>query len=288
MHVIRALTERMEGVEAGAAELVPLDTDRIVSAVSARLNAATTRLPDALNAIYGDGRAGIRSACFIAEFLSLSGRCIWVDKQEEEFHYSAPNLLVVPRLVDSKNNTALINAIGTLDLMTLSEHPNQVFKKRFEKGRISIVLTQYKRNTTEIQLRAILRQTAAEQISRIVILQNEAHVDLSFLDNIDFSSDALFTGPSFKSNIRNLIQVVKSPNWNTKYYGRFALALMFDSEFCAILDDDTIPQPRFLEAAMALSAERNAIVGPVGVIISDDKQLFVSPPANAHIEVMLL
>ena len=281
----------MEGVEAGVAEIVPLDTDQIVSAASARLDAARGRLPDSLRNIYGDGRAGVRSACFIVDFLSLprlagTPSCLWEDGHGD-YRYSAPLSLDVPPLVNSKDPAAVHKAVEALNSMTLSDHhPNLVFRKRYLPGRLSVVLTQYKRNTTESQLRAIFRQTAVEKIDRIVILQNEDYLDLSFLDRIDFSSEVIFGGFEFKSRIRDLIQVVKSPKWNTKYFGRFALPLMFDSEFCAVLDDDTIPQPRFMEAAMALSAKRNAIVGPVGVIIADDVQLYMSPPINANLEVL--
>jgi hypothetical protein len=274
----------MEGIEAGAAELAPLDAERIVSAVNARLSLADSRLPVGLRGIYGDGKAGMRCACFIAEFLNPTERCASAGGRDE-FHFSPPLQRVLPRTVDSRDKEASTAAIDLLNSFALSDHPNIFFRKSFQKGRISIVLTQYKRNTTEIQLKSIFSQTAANQIDRVVILQNEAHVDISFLEQIDFSSYAVFADPPFKSRISEIIQVVKSPKWNTRYYGRFALGLLFDSEFCAIIDDDTIPQPRFLEAAMALSAERNAIVGPVGVIVSGDQQIFIKPPIEAHLEV---
>jgi hypothetical protein len=281
----------MEGVEAGLALLVPPEIDRIVPAVCERLDATEGRLPNNLRIIYGDGRAGLRSACFIVDFLSLprlagAPSCLW-EEGHGEYRYSLPMSHDIPLQVNTTDPTAERMAVQVLESMTLSDHPNLVFRKRYLPGRLSVILTQYKRNTTESQLRAIFRQTAVQQIDRIVIVPNEEYVDLSFLNSIDFSDEVYFGGPEFKSRIRDLIQVVKSPKWNTKYFGRFALPLLFDTEFCAIFDDDTIPQPRFLEAALALSAKKNAIVGPVGVIVGDSFQLYISPPLSATVEVNL-
>ncbi len=64
--VLRAVTERPEGVDAGVAELVGTDAGRIVERASARLSA--DRLPETPNP-YGDGRAGERIADIVASAL---------------------------------------------------------------------------------------------------------------------------------------------------------------------------------------------------------------------------
>lgn len=66
--VLRTATERPEAIEAGAAELVPLQSDCIVAAVK-RLLAAPP-----LEAVhpFGDGRAGERIAALVDEWLGVS------------------------------------------------------------------------------------------------------------------------------------------------------------------------------------------------------------------------
>jgi UDP-N-acetylglucosamine 2-epimerase (non-hydrolysing) len=64
--VLRAVTERPEGVDAGVAELVGTDHARILERASAKL--AEGRPAEMLNP-YGDGRAGERIADIVASAL---------------------------------------------------------------------------------------------------------------------------------------------------------------------------------------------------------------------------
>jgi UDP-N-acetylglucosamine 2-epimerase (non-hydrolysing) len=64
--VLRRKTERAEGVEAGLAELVGPDEDKIVARASALLASAAMRKPSAGTDIYGDGRAADRIAEVLA------------------------------------------------------------------------------------------------------------------------------------------------------------------------------------------------------------------------------
>lgn len=216
-------------------------------------------------------------------------------------------------------------------------------------GSVSVILTQYRRNTTEAQIRAIFRQslmyngvtdpfayteacntgaTHRQQymsgelprtpaIASIVIYQNEQHVDLSFLADIDFEEEArtMVGGDSSGGGDRPggdgvlarkrrkrdsgndtgngarapalhpLVRVVHSAHDNHKYHGRFTLPLLSDTEFTAVLDDDTIPQPYWLQHAVAHCMEHDAIVGGVGVVIGRDKQYYFNPPVDGTLEV---
>jgi UDP-N-acetylglucosamine 2-epimerase (non-hydrolysing) len=60
--VMRARTERMEGVESGAARLVGTDESRIVSEVVSLLDSANESQPASLENPYGDGKASARIA----------------------------------------------------------------------------------------------------------------------------------------------------------------------------------------------------------------------------------
>jgi len=72
--VTRRVTERPEGVEAGCARLVGVDTDTIVSATEALLTdpAEYERMSSAINP-YGDGTASAKTADALEEWLASNG-----------------------------------------------------------------------------------------------------------------------------------------------------------------------------------------------------------------------
>lgn len=187
-------------------------------------------------------------------------------------------------------------AIREMNSFTLDMHPSRLFRPAYTPGRISVILTQFKRNTTEMQLRHLFRQTVFSKIDRIVIFQNGEYLDLDFLKDIDFSSEIIEEETTInrrdlrrnqykeERRLHKLIEIVYSPQRNYKYHGRFAIALMFDTEFTVVLDDDTIPQPRWLEVSTNISSTMNAIVGPVGVIVGRDRQFYLNPPTDFQIE----
>jgi hypothetical protein len=106
---------------------------------------------------------------------------------------------------------------------------------------ISVILTAYKRDNIEQQLERIYNQTV--DISDIYVYQNESHIDISHLkEKHDFKH-------------------VHSKDNNFKFHGRFTLPLLFDTKYTAIFDDDTMPNPKWLEHCMNLCEEKNCIVG---------------------------
>jgi UDP-N-acetylglucosamine 2-epimerase (non-hydrolysing) len=85
--VLRQVTERPEGVEAGVAELVGTDPDRIVEAAGARLGDPGGSAPPVANP-YGDGRAGERIADIVVSELTGAPRRTedWVGPAPEGTH----------------------------------------------------------------------------------------------------------------------------------------------------------------------------------------------------------
>ena len=108
-------------------------------------------------------------------------------------------------------------------------------------GDINVILTVWKRDNLEEQLHAISSQTA--NVGDVYVYQNESHVDISKLK----------TKYKFKH--------VHSEDMNFKFHGRFTLPLLFDSEYTAIFDDDTIPANNWLSHCKELCDEKNCIVG---------------------------
>ena len=107
---------------------------------------------------------------------------------------------------------------------------------------ITVLLTVWKRDNFLQQLNAIKEQTA--NVERIVVYQNENHVDLK----------------QYQDGSWEHIQ----SSTNLKYHGRFTLPLLFTSEYTAIFDDDTIPAPQWLDHCITTSKKLNCIIGANG------------------------
>ncbi len=63
------------------------------------------------------------------------------------------------------------------------------------------------------------------------------------------------------------------------------MPLLLDTEYTVIFDDDTIPQPGWIEHAIGSSKQYNAIVGAVGMIVGSDAQYFMIAPIEYPLEV---
>lgn len=131
-------------------------------------------------------------------------------------------------------------------------------------NKISTIFTVYKRDSLEEQLDRMSNQTVN---SDFYIWQNENHVDISGLrEKYDFSH-------------------IHSLNRNWKYHGRFTIPLMLTTEYTVILDDDTLPNPRWLESCIKLCSEKNCIVGGNGRLLQPSNlrhQIAVDQPNEDH------
>ena len=81
------------------------------------------------------------------------------------------------------------------------------------------------------------------------------------------------------------IHIVQSTSRNFKYHGRFALASLIATDFTVIIDDDTVPGPRYLEDAVEKCRAYRAVVGPQGLLIARDRQYIAAPPTDYDFEV---
>ena len=107
---------------------------------------------------------------------------------------------------------------------------------------ISVILTAYKRDYFKQQINAIKNQTIKPKV--IYIWQNGNFI------NID--------------KYRNMgVKIIKSDE-NFKFHGRFAFALLMQTEYVTIFDDDIIPGKKWLENCLQLSKQKNCIVGANG------------------------
>jgi hypothetical protein len=132
------------------------------------------------------------------------------------------------------------------DVQLLHRIYNSVINEKVIKtneNKLLVVLTQYKRNHLEKQLRQINSQTIKPDY--LVVFQNENHIDVSHLkEKYDFIH-------------------IKS-DYNTKYFGRFASCFTFPVDICMVLDDDIIPGNNCLKNYMEQCIDLNSIIGGNG------------------------
>ncbi len=110
----------------------------------------------------------------------------------------------------------------------------------FDRYNIVAVLTAYKRDYFTQQINALLSQTTT--VDKIVILNN-GNLSLFHL----------------KDTFGDKISLINS-ELNTKFWGRFAVANLFNTEYVLMLDDDTIPGSQWVENCLRLCNEKNCIV----------------------------
>jgi hypothetical protein len=129
---------------------------------------------------------------------------------------------------------------------------------------ITVILTVWKRNNLAEQLDRIVNQT--KKADRIIIYQNENHL------NIDF--------PEALKKEYN-IQIIQSKDFNFKFHGRFTIPLLLDTEYCAIFDDDTMPNENWLQNCLETSKRLNCIVGANGRTVAKEGYYIGTGDGNA-------
>jgi len=117
---------------------------------------------------------------------------------------------------------------------------------------LSVILTVYKRETLELQLRTIFDQSWKP--NEILIWQNESHINMSP------STECLAAYAAAGIPLRH----IHSKQFNFKFHGRFTLPLLLTTDYVAIFDDDTPPGPLWLENCLQTSLEFNCAVGGNG------------------------
>ena len=121
-----------------------------------------------------------------------------------------------------------------------------------ESNDITVILNCYRRpEYLKQQIEAIRNQTTKPHQLWLWVNHHEDNAD------IDFSQ-------------LDVDRVIKN-DYNWKFYGRFAGALLADTKFIALFDDDTIPGPQWFDNCLKVMDESPGIMGGVGVILKDDR-----------------
>ncbi len=121
-----------------------------------------------------------------------------------------------------------------------------------KEGDITVILNCYRRPyNLKMQVDAIRSQSVKPAQIWLWINYHE--------DNKDFDPTSLGVDRIFKNDF----------NW--KFYGRFAAALLADTEYVALYDDDTIPGKRWHENCLNTMKTHEGILGSAGIILKGNR-----------------
>jgi hypothetical protein len=128
----------------------------------------------------------------------------------------------------------------------LQSEPNSNSKE----ASITVILNAYRRPyNLKMQIDAIRKQTTKP--TQIWLWVNQ-HEDNDGFDFKELDLDRIFHN-----------------DFNWKFYGRFAAALLADTEYVAIFDDDTIPGERWFDNCLETMQTDEGILGSAGVTLND-------------------
>jgi len=120
---------------------------------------------------------------------------------------------------------------------------------------ITAILNLYKRPEVLIeQLRAVQNQNIPP--TKIIIYKN-------FVEGIDL--------PAIPDELNKNISIIQSSE-NFGVWGRFAIALLSNSEYICVFDDDTIPMPKWFENCLNTIKEYSGLLGTIGIIFDKGDQ----------------
>ena len=150
----------------------------------------------------------------------------------------------------------LLDFIKKEKLNVLEAVERSTVLKNEEQGRpssdVTVILNSYRRPyNLKMQIDAIKNQTVKP---KQIWLWVNAHDDNEGFDYSNLGVDRIFKN-----------------DYNWKFYGRFAAALLADTDYVAIFDDDTIPGSKWFENCFTTMKTSEGILGSAGVTLNSDR-----------------
>ena len=151
----------------------------------------------------------------------------------------------------------LINFVGEKREEIVTTYMNTLFSpvsKGEDYGDITVILNCYRRpHNLKMQIDAIKSQSIKPKQIWLWINHHE--------DNIGFDASELGVDKIFTND----------HNW--KFYGRFAAALLVDTEYIAIYDDDTVPGRLWHKNCLDTMETHEGILGSAGIILNGNRYI---------------
>lgn len=126
--------------------------------------------------------------------------------------------------------------------------------ERVCQSNVTVILNAYRRPyNLKMQIEAIRNQTIPPKQIWLWINKHQ--------DNDGFDFDSLNVDRIFHND------------YNWKFYGRFAAALLADTEYVALYDDDTIPGSQWHENCLQTMGTHEGILGSAGIILKSKEYI---------------
>ena len=165
--------------------------------------------------------------------------------------YKGPELIDFVEAQREKNIDKVVDSVR-------GDRAKHTLKSPQKKSNITVILNSYRRPyNLKRQVAAIENQTV--QPHQIWLWVN-AHEDNKDWDYSDLGFDKIFDNDH---------------NW--KFFGRFAGALLADTEYVAVFDDDTIPGKKWFENCLDTMVEYEGILGSAGYIQTGPRAMQYQP-----------
>ncbi len=136
--------------------------------------------------------------------------------------------------------------------MVLKEHQHR--NNSSGNAPVTVIITVWKRHYLWEQLLCVLEQTILPHA--IIVLQNENHINVAKLIG------------EYKSEATEIFHI--QSELNLKYFGRYGLAALVDTEYLLMLDDDVLPGPMWLETCLAKVDRFQSVISCSGRMIPPD------------------
>ena len=151
----------------------------------------------------------------------------------------------------------LIDYVDSQRQVVIDKIYDYIFSQSDQKqvdGDITVILNCYRRPyNLKMQVDAIRAQSVKPVQIWLWINYHE--------DNKNFDPKTIGVDRVFKND------------YNWKFYGRFAAALLADTEYIAIYDDDTIPGKRWHENCLNTMKTHEGIMGSAGIILKGNRYI---------------
>jgi hypothetical protein len=312
--LMRETTERPEGIYVGTIQRIGVKYDDIINAVdkviiNSIMNSNSTLNTLKYNNLFGDGHASSRIANIFNDFIfererkSINCTTNYIQDKLAEHVFSLiqennnkainqslpwsfynetddeENSKFITKAFDSykKRKELLLNQTRPVNALTMQEIFNlsskyRISSKNDEEFSLTAIVGLYKRvGLVNRWIKSLLEQSHPPKIIWFVFFASPVSTEIE--KELENARNETFNINGVNKTVENLF--INKGQMQLKYFGRFQLALQTTTKYVIVFDDDCIPQPRYIEAALHTinTEEYHGIIGTKGTPFTENKYI---------------
>lgn len=141
----------------------------------------------------------------------------------------------------------------------------QKVEKALDKEDITVILNLYRRPQNLREQVEVIRNQSVKP-KEIWLWINQHDDQHAFLNNLEYPEYNPIGDTNYACEMLGVDKIIDCSH-NFKFYGRYAGALLADTKYVAIFDDDTVPGHRWFENCLNTMEKSPGILGSAGVIL---------------------